>query len=305
MTFRHFGIFVAVCETGSMTKAALKLSISQPSVSQAVRELEESYGTALFERLGKSLVVTEAGEICLGYAKQMLKSRDDLAESIRGKRLSGPIRVGATVTVGTYLLPMIVSLSKRPLYPVVENTAHIEKLLLEGTLDLGLVEGETNSPALERRHFYKDRLVIVCSPENPACKRRLTPRELKGRGFYIREEGSGSRELFSFAMKQKGLPYRIAGELNNTEALKNLARVDKENFSVISALAVDESIRVIEIPALDLERDFDIVYHKDKVMNEALLELISCLEGISSTSVFHKAMEAQKNATAKSGRIGK
>jgi DNA-binding transcriptional LysR family regulator len=286
MTFRHFGIFVAVCETGSMTKAALKLSISQPSVSQAVRELEENYGTALFERLGKRLVVTGAGELCLSYAKQILKSRDDLAESIRGKRLSGPIRIGATVTIGTYLLPRLISLSARKLYPVVENTACIERLLLEGDLDLGLVEGETNSPALERRPFYKDHLVVVCSPENPACKRRLAPREMGRRGFYIREEGSGSRELFAFAMKRKGLPYSIAGELNNTEALKNFAREDKENFAVISALAVDESIRVVDIPGLDLERDFDIVYHKDKSMSDDLRELITCLEGVRSIPAF-------------------
>jgi LysR family transcriptional regulator, transcriptional activator of the cysJI operon len=294
MTFRHFGIFVAVCEAGSMTKAALQLSISQPSVSQAVRELEESYGTSLFERLGKRLIVTEAGELCLGYAKQLLKSRDDLAESMREKRLSGPIRVGATVTIGTYLLPRIASLSARKLYPVVENTARIERLLLEGGLDLALVEGETSSPALKRRHFYKDRLVIVCSPENHACTRRLTPRELKGRGFYIREEGSGSRELFAFAMKRKGLPFRIAGELNNTEALKNFARADRENFSVISALAIDESIRVIEIPGLDLERDFDIVYHKDKLMSEALRELIACLEKVPSMPAFRGRGGAKK-----------
>jgi LysR family transcriptional regulator, transcriptional activator of the cysJI operon len=281
MTFRHFGIFIAVCETGSMTKAALRLSISQPSVSQAVKELEDGYGAALFERLGKRLVVTEAGELCFAYAKQIVKSRDDLAESMREKRLSGPIRVGATVTIGTYLLPRICSLLSRKLYPVVENTARIEGLLLEGALDLGLVEGETTSPSLERRPFYKDRLVIVCSPENPACKRRPSPRDLKGRGFYIREEGSGSRELFAFAMRRKGLSYKVSGELNNTEALKNFARVDKENFSVISALAVDASIRVINIPGLELERSFDIVYHKDKVINEGMRELIACLEGLS------------------------
>jgi LysR family transcriptional regulator, transcriptional activator of the cysJI operon len=278
MTFRHFGIFIAVCETGSMTKAALALSISQPSVSQAVRELEDGYGTALFERLGKRLVVTEAGELCLGYARQMLKSRDDLAESIREKRLTGPIRVGATVTIGTYLLPRISMLSSRRLYPVVENTARIERLLLDGSLDLGLVEGETSSPALKRKHFYKDRLVIVCSPDNPLCKRKLTARDLKGRGFYIREEGSGSRELFAFAMKHKSLPYTIAGELNNTEALKNFAHADSENFSVISALAVDDSIRVIDVPGLDLERNFDIAYHKDKTMTEALREFMARLE---------------------------
>lgn len=281
MTFRHFSIFVAVCETGSMTKASLKLAISQPSVSQAVKELEDNFGTALFERLGKRLVLTDAGELCLGYARQILKSRDDLADSIREKGVSGPIRVGATVTIGTYLLPRISQLSNRPLYPVVENTARIERLLLEGSLDIGLVEGETSSPALLRKPFFKDRLVIACSPDNPLCKGRLNPRDLKGRGFYIRETGSGSRELFAFAMKRKGLPFKIVGELNNTEALKNFARVDKENFSVISALAVDEGVKVVDVPGLDLERNFDIVYHKDKALSEALRELIACLEGIS------------------------
>jgi len=282
MTFRHFGIFVAVCESGSMTKAAQRLSISQPSVSQAVKELEEGYGVALFERLGKRLVVTEAGEICLGYAKRILRSRDELAESIRERQIAGPIRVGATVTIGTYLLPRIGSLSSRTLYPVVENTARIERLLLEGALDIGLVEGETISPSLDRKRFYRDRLVIVCSPENPAWKRKMTARDIDGHGFYIREEGSGSRELFAFAMRRKGLDYRVAGEINNTEALKNFAREDKENFAVISALAVDESIRVLDLPGLDLERGFDIVRHKDKAMNEALLDLISCLEGLPS-----------------------
>jgi hypothetical protein len=97
-------------------------------------------------------------------------------------------------------------------------------------------------------------------------------------------------------MKRKSLPYRIAGELNNTEALKNFARVDKENFSVISVLAVDESVRVIEIPGLDLERDFDIVYHKDKTMNEALLELISCLEGLPAVAQLYLANVAVNGA---------
>jgi LysR family transcriptional regulator, transcriptional activator of the cysJI operon len=281
MTFRHFSIFIAVCETGSMTKAALKLSISQPSVSQAVKELEDGYGTVLFERLGKRLIVTETGELCLGYARQILKSRDDLAESIREKGLNAPLRVGATVTVGTYLLPRIAMLSGLRLHPVVENTARIERLLLEGALDIGLVEGETSSPALLRRHFYKDRLVIVCSPENPACEGKLAARDLQGREFYIREEGSGSRELFAFAMKRKGIRYAIAGELNNTEALKNFAHADKERFSVISELAVDDSIRVVDVPGLDLARHFDVVYHKDKVMSPALREMIACLGQVS------------------------
>ncbi len=85
-------------------------------------------------------------------------------------------------------------------------------------------------------------------------------------------------------MKEKGWPYKIVGELNNTEALKNFARADKENFSVISALAVDDSLRVIDCPGLDLERDFDIVYHRNKTMNDSLRGLISSIEGLSPAS---------------------
>lgn len=281
MTFRHFSIFVAVCDSGSMTKAALQLSISQPSVSQAIRELEEGYGTALFERLGKRLVVTRAGEICLDYARRILRSRDELAEAMRGEGSSAPLRVGATVTIGTYLLPKISALSARRLYPVVENTACIERLLLEGSLDLGLVEGETSSPALERRRFYQDRLVVVCSPDNPCAGRRLSRRDLAGHGFYIREKGSGSRDLFESAMRRKGIAFRIAGEINNTEALKNFARLDSQNFAVVSALSVDDSICVLEIPGLSLERGFDVVRHKDKAISQPMRDLISSLEGLA------------------------
>lgn len=281
MTFRHFSILVAVCDSGSMTGAAQRLSISQPSVSQAIKELEACYGTALFERLGKSLVLTPAGELCLGYARRILRSRDELSEAMRGVESSAPIRVGATVTIGTYLLPRLGPPALRRIYPIVENTARIERLLLDGSLDLGLVEGETSSPALERKPFYRDRLVIVCSPDHPCAGRRLSARELKGRGFYIREKGSGSRDLFEFAMRRKGLPFRIAGEISNTEALKNFAHYDRENFAVISALAIDERVRVLEVPGLELGRDFDIVRHKDKAMSQPIRDLISGLEGLS------------------------
>ncbi len=283
MTFRHFTIFVTVCEAGGMTKAALRLSISQPSVSQAVRELEEHYGTPLFNRLGRRLFLTDAGKVCLMHAKQILKSLDDAAASVKEKGHSTLIRVGATITIGTYLLPRLRSLTRSTLYPVVENTARIERLLLDGGVDLGLVEGETSSPYLMRRPFYKDRLAIVCSPGNNLASRAREARELDGRGFYIRERGSGSRELFTVGMRKRGVSYRIVGEINNTEALRNFAHADAENLAVISALAVDESVRVVDVIDLNLERSFDIVYHKDKVISQSIRELVNSLARFTKT----------------------
>jgi DNA-binding transcriptional LysR family regulator len=278
MTFRHLTIFITVCETGGMTKAAMRLAISQPSVSQAVRELEQQYGTPIFERLGRRLVLTEAGTTCLVHAKQIMKSLEDMAASVSERRRSSLIRIGATVTIGTYLLPGLRSLTSSTLYPVVENTTRIERLLLDGALDLALVEGETSSPYLERRPFYKDRLVIVCGAGNSLAARPRRARELEGRAFYIREEGSGSRELFAQGMRRRGVSYRIAGEINNTEGLKNFARADKENLAVISALAVDGNVTVLDVSDLDLQRSFDIVYHKDKVITPHIQEFMDALK---------------------------
>ena len=283
MTFRHLNIFITVCEAGGITKAAVRLAISQPSVSQAVRELEEHYETRLFERLGRRLLLTDAGRVCLIHAKQIMKSIDDAAASVKERNHPSTIRIGATVTIGTYLLPGLRALANSTLYPVVENTARIERLLLDGALDLGLVEGETRSPYLTRRPFYKDRLVIVCGPGNRLASRVRRARELEGRGFYIREEGSGSRELFAFGMRQRGVSYRIAGEINNTEALKNLAHTDDENLAVISALAVDQTVTVIDVVDLDLERSFDIVHHKDKIITQPISELMNALTGFGRT----------------------
>jgi Transcriptional regulator len=265
-----------------MTKAAEALSISQPSVSQAIRELEGNCGAALFERLGKRLVLTEAGELCLDYTRRMLSLRDEMGMRVREKGESATLRVGATVTIGTYLLPRIVAHSTRRVYPVVDNTAGIERRLLDGSLDLGLVEGVVCSPRLIRKRFYEDHLVVVCSPRNPSWKTKPTSHELRGHAYYIREEGSGSRELFESAMKRKGLGYTIAGEVNNTEALRNFAHNDKESFAVISALALNEEVREIKIPGLALERDFDIVYHKDKKIDGALGDFIACIGGFKN-----------------------
>ena len=88
-------------------------------------------------------------------------------------------------------------------------------------------------------------------------------------------------------MRQRGVSYRIAGEINNTEALKNLARTDDENLAVISALAVDQTVTVIDVVDLDLERSFDIVHHKDKIITQPISQLMNAL------TVFGRTVRAE------------
>ena len=107
MTIRHLRIFLAVADSGTMSQAAKKLYITQPSVSQAVRELEEHYRVLLFERLSKKLYITEAGKTFYSYAKQVVFQFDQLEEHMF-RDLKERLRIGATVTVGSRALPEIV-----------------------------------------------------------------------------------------------------------------------------------------------------------------------------------------------------
>lgn len=105
MTLRHLRIFVAVCETGSMTAAASQLFIAQPSISLAVSEMEEYYGVKLFDRISRKLYLTENGRRALQYARHIIDLLDEMEQGVKDLDTVGQLRVGTSITIGTYLLP--------------------------------------------------------------------------------------------------------------------------------------------------------------------------------------------------------
>ncbi len=151
MTLRHFRIFITVCDTMNMTAAAELLFISQSAVSQSIAELERYYHVRLFERLSRKLYLTPAGKKLLGYARHMIHINDDIEKDMKALYDQGFLRIGASVTVGTDVLPSMVSAFKR-LNPETtvevfeDNTEQIEKRLLNDQTDIGLIEGEIVSP---------------------------------------------------------------------------------------------------------------------------------------------------------------
>lgn len=243
MKFRHLRIFTAVCETMSMTKAARHLYISQPAVSQTITELEEYYDVRLFERMSNKLYLTDAGKQLLPLAQEAMKLQATIETTMRDFRQENSIRLGATVTIGTYLLPRVVKAiqSIQPqirVQTVVDNTSAIEEKLLNSDLDIGLVEGQITSSQLVTEPFYEDELVIVCAPNHPlAGKDLVRVRDLQNHAFILREEGSGSRLLFSKRMEEKSITYRIVGVLSNTEAILNSAQQGL-GLGVVSRIAV-------------------------------------------------------------------
>ena len=141
---------------------------------------------------------------------------------------SGKIKVGASTTIGIYILPDIIRrfVEKHKgieISLIIENTANIERLILENKVDFAFVEGKINSEEIIKEEIWRDELVLICSDKHPWKSRKLVSgREIKNEKFIIRERGSGTREVIESYMQNNNIEYNVFMELGNTELSKNL-----------------------------------------------------------------------------------
>lgn len=287
MTIRHLKIFIAVAETGTMSAAAARYYISQPTVSQAIRELEEHYGVLLFERIAKKLYITEAGKNLLTYARMVVNQFDELEDNML-KGFSEKLRIGASKTVGSCIIPELINQYNK-IKPEVEthvyvnNTKCIEEKLLKSELDIAIVEGQVKSPDLIVIPVINDYLVIVCSTKHRlnGC-RSISVRDLEKENFVMREEGSGTRELFENYISECGIKLHVTWEVTCSDMMKK-AVISNNCLTAISARLVEEEAKkgllyVIKSSNHALDRSFSLVYYKNKFVNDNMKSLIHLLE---------------------------
>lgn len=277
-----------------MNAAAAKLYISQPTVSQAIRELEEHYGVLLFERLNRRLYITDAGRRLFTYAKSLVKQFDDLEEKMFNLSKKEKIRIGATITVGETILSDVINRfnKKEPnieVYSYMNNTRLIENKLLKSEIDIGIVEGQIKSSDLISIPEVNDYLVLICSTKHPfARKKTIKLEELANENFAMREKGSGTRELFERYMAENGLDIKIAFEGNSPEAIKKEV-INNNYLAVISICLVEEEVKNSQIHIIECaegawDRYFSIVYHKDKVLTKGMESLIEIIRDYKNKS---------------------
>lgn len=280
MTLRHLEIFVAVADMGSMTAASEKLYISQPTVSQAIMELERYYGTKLFDRMAKKLYMTQAGERLLSYARHITALVSDMSLQMIESENTGVLRVGASATVGILFLPDLVksfkeTASSLKVSAIIKNTLDIEQLILKNELDLGLVEGDVHSEDLCVLPFEGDELVIVCGREHPYYGvKSIEPHMLEGQAYLIREEGSGTRELFEYAMAARELSFNAVWESSSFESI-TAAAVKNIGLAVLSRALVDKELQSgnlwhVPTPFLSLKRKWRVIYHRNKYLTTGM-----------------------------------
>lgn len=288
MTLRHLSVFLAVCSTNSMTGAAKALHMTQPSVSQTIKELEDAYEVCLFERLGRKLYITAAGQSLLAYARQILSLTTQAEQALHSFSRTAPVRIGASVTIGeVFLVELLQYLKKQnPAQETLSeicNTSDLEQMLLRDDIDLALVEGDVTSEYLLSSPFMIDELVVVLPPGHALARRAsLSVQDLRSLTLYLREEGSGTRSLFLRTMEQHHVPLHIAGSFNNTEALKKAVMAGL-GATILSSRLVARDIAAGRLVSAAVEhiafkRIFKIVHHKDKFLAPPLQAIIQACQ---------------------------
>ena len=284
MTLRHLNIFVTVCDTMNMTAAAKLLYMSQSAVSQTISELENYYDIRLFERLSRKLYITQAGEKLLGYARHIVRMNTDIEKDIKSLHETGMIRIGASVTIGSTVLPKLVSTFQKAnpstnVEAYEDNTEQIQKRLLADKTDIGLVEGEITSPDILSTPLIDDELVLICSNNHRfAGLPTIDPYELGKENFIIREQGSGTRKTFEDVMKTHQLSWKVTWTCNNADTIK-AAVIAGLGVSVISRRTVEKETESGELIIKPVEgvgffRTFKIAYHKNKYLTAQMKDFI-------------------------------
>ncbi len=281
MTIRHLRIFIEVAKTGNMSLAGENLFISQPTVSQVIRELENHYGAMLFDRLSKKLYITEFGKELLRYAIDVVDQFDNLEKAMNNSSNIENLRIGASVTVGTYILSKVLKEFHKiapnvNTYSYINNTSTVEKKLIKSELDMAIVEGDIQSPDLITIPVIDDYLVLLCKNNHSILdNKNLQLTDLNNQRFAVREGGSGTRDFLEHLLSKHKISVQIAWEASSTDTIKR-AILDDNCLSLLSIHTFEEDILDNKIQIINninlspFKRSFKLVYHKDKILSSSM-----------------------------------
>lgn len=262
MNLNHLAIFHAVATENSVSGGALRLHISQSAVSKQLIEFEQTLGMRLFDRLPRGVRLTEAGQLLLGHANRLFAIESEAEHALSDLRhhVRGQLRIGASRTTGSYLLPEHLAAFHRR-HPGVEvllqvaNTRDVESGLLAGEIDIGFTEGVVANDQLEYSTFARDELVLIAAPDHPAVQRApLSAADLANWSLIMHEEGSGTRAVTERALAAKKLNIRPAMRLASGSAIK-LAVASGGGLAFLSSLAVRTEVqagRLVILPVRNM-----------------------------------------------------
>ncbi|MEE3393469.1 MAG: LysR family transcriptional regulator [Lachnospiraceae bacterium] len=280
MNIRQLKIFTTIYEKKSITGAAEALGLAQPAVSLSIHELENEYNTKFFEKEGRSIRTTDAGEKFYPDAARLISLYEEMDQELRDWNKNGRLKIGSSISIGACLMPDLLK-SFGHIYPDIDlsvniaSSDRIERKLLENRLDFALIEGTVHSDKITCDTFMEDELVPICSRFNPLADRKdVDPEELKSQKFLMREKDSGTREKTDLGFLKVGFKIDPVIESTSTVALINLVAAGI-GVSVLPKRMLDRDLRshrvcTFSVKGVDLKRSYSIIYMNNKTIAPAM-----------------------------------
>jgi DNA-binding transcriptional LysR family regulator len=296
MDFDHLTTFLEISKQGSFSRAGQKLFRSQPAVSAQIRQLEHEYGHKLFDRVGKSVRLTVAGETLLEYATKLLTLRNESLRAVADQSSSprGTLAIGANEATCLYVLPEIFAdYNKR--YPSVQisiyrNFSHkvIEKIE-DGTVDVGIVTLPVKSPSLKVYSIFRDRLMLLVSATNALANHKTVKTSEIAEQQLILPKTGFMRQV----MDKQFRPYRsrlhISMELPSVGMIKRFVAAGLGVTLMGESFARDEAragkVKLIPISDMDIWRELGLVYRRDRTLPRSAAAFITLVrQGAAGTA---------------------
>jgi DNA-binding transcriptional LysR family regulator len=290
MTIRQLEVFLAIVHAQSFSRAAERIHLSQPTLSEHMRELETELGVPLFLRHSRSVSLTEPGRVFEDYATRVVATlaaaRQAIAELDGLKR--GSIVVGASTTPGTYVLPARIA-QFREQHPGITvtlriaNSRSVEERVRDGEVDLAVIGGHVLGPS---EHCVAagivDELHLIVPPHHPVKEGSLTPGRLARERLLIREEGSATRQATERALQRVGVTVKPAMELDHTETIKRAVMAGL-GVAFVSRYAIEDEVRsgrlrVLPVQRLKIRRHFHVIHDERRPLSASARAFITFLE---------------------------
>lgn len=289
-SLKQLQIFLAIVHHGSTLAAANALEISQPAVSAALAGLEASLDTKLFHRWKKRIILNDRGRSLLPMARRLVDNARELDQMFKGgdDQISGTLRLGASRTLASYVMPEILSgfASSHPavkIEVISRNKSGIIEQIEDFSLDIGVIAGISNSADVRSHSWLMDELCVFCSSHHPLAEREMvSEKDLEQSLWILREEGSGTLEVFYRALPEHLKPLNVLMVMDNLESIKRT--IENVNaLSCVSKFAIRREVergelRILETPFLDLRREYSFLVHREKERSQLLSYFVSnCL----------------------------
>ena len=289
MELWHLQVFMAVAEERSFSRAGGRLGRTQPAISSAIKLLEDELGEPLFDRRGRIVRLTAAGDLLTDYAKQLLRLREEAMLALgelRGLN-RGTLSLGANETTCLYLLPEVLTAFKRA-HPQVQVDIHrgisrsIVEKVIEGTLNFGIVTLPVTDARLEKITIHQDELALIVSPTHwLASRRSVQMAELENEQFILHKIGTTTRERLIKHFIDGGVKLKVTMELASIETIKRFVSIGM-GISIVPRLCIAKELeegrlRALSIRNAQLQRRLGLIYNKGRYQSQVAKAFLSLI----------------------------